>query len=114
MDGKKMPDMSKLKRCVKLCAGIFAILLLAISAFSQSSISLSGMVSSDGEGAMEGVLVKAKQVGSTITTTVVSDEHGRYSFPADELKPGQYVLTVRATGYDVAPATVTVPRQPPI
>ena len=37
---------------------------------------------------MEGVLVKAKAVGGTITVTVVSDEHGHYAFPADRLKPG--------------------------
>lgn len=92
----------------RMCAGAIAVLFFALSAFSQSSMSLTGAVSSDAEGAMEGVLVKAKQVGSTITVTVVSDEHGRYAFPADKLKPGQYVLTVRATGYDTAPANVTL------
>ena len=69
---------------------------------------VTGVVSSDAEGPMEGVLVKAKRVGGTITITVVSDDHGRYAFPADRLKPGEYVLAVRARGYDVPKTTITV------
>jgi virginiamycin B lyase len=71
-------------------------------------IALSGVVSSDAEGPMEGVLVKAKRVGGTITITVVSDDQGRYAFPADRLKPGDYALAVRARGYDAPKTTVTV------
>ena len=68
-----------------------------------------GVVSSAEEGPMEGVLVGAKKVGSTITTTVVSDEHGRYRFPASKLTPGQYALRIRAVGYDLAsPGTLEV------
>ena len=50
---------------------------------------------------MEGVLVSAKKAGSTITVTVVSDQDGRYSFPASKLEPGQYALRIRAIGYDL-------------
>ncbi len=50
---------------------------------------------------MEGVLVSAKKAGSTITTTVVSDSTGHYSFPAGRLEPGQYTIRVRAVGYDL-------------
>ena len=49
---------------------------------------LTGVVTSAEEGAMEGVLVSAKKAGSTITVTVVSDEHGRYGFAASRLEPG--------------------------
>jgi virginiamycin B lyase len=72
------------------------------------SIALTGVVSSDAEGPMEGILVKAKRVGGTITITVVSDDHGRYAFPADRLKPGEYTLAIRARGYEVPKTTVTV------
>ena len=48
---------------------------------TSPSVALSGVVSSVEEGPMEGVLVGAKKVGSTITTTVVSDEQGRFVFP---------------------------------
>jgi streptogramin lyase len=62
---------------------------------------LTGVVSAPGERSMEGVLVSARQDGSTITTTVVSDERGQYAFPASRLRPGRYTLTVRAVGYEL-------------
>jgi len=61
---------------------------------------LTGQVADD-HGAMEGVLVSAKKVGSAITTTVVTDKDGRYSFPATKLDPGQYAISIRAVGYEV-------------
>ena len=48
---------------------------------------------------MEGVLVNAKKEGSTITTSVVSNEKGEYSFPAGRLTPGKYTVSIRAGGY---------------
>jgi hypothetical protein len=42
---------------------------------------LTGTVRSAKEGLMEGVLVSAKRNGSTITTTVVTNAQGVYSFP---------------------------------
>jgi streptogramin lyase len=43
---------------------------------------------------------------------VVSDDKGRYSFPAARLAPGQYALKVRAAGFELEkPATVEVPAQ---
>jgi streptogramin lyase len=75
---------------------------------APSTFALTGIVSSDAEGPMEGVLVKAKRVGGTITISVVSDDHGRYTFPADRLKPGEYTLAIRARGYDLPKTTATV------
>jgi len=75
---------------------------------TQASVALTGIVSSDAEGPMEGVIVKAKRVGGTITISVVSDEHGRYAFPADRLKPADYTLAIRARGYEAPKSTVTV------
>ena len=61
------------------------------------------------EPAMEGVLVSAKKAGSTVTVTVVSDEQGRYSFPADRLEPGRYTISIRAIGYKLdGPKTADV------
>jgi virginiamycin B lyase len=71
------------------------------TAFAQSAVALSGEVSSAAEAAMEGVLVSAKRDRTTITVTVVSDEKGRYSFPAARLEPGRYSLTARAIGYEL-------------
>lgn len=50
---------------------------------------------------MEGVLVSAKAVGSTVRVTVVTDRQGRYVFPRERLMPGRYQLSIRATGYDL-------------
>ena len=45
------------------------------------------------------MLVTAKKDGAKIAITVVTDEKGRYSFPANRLEPGQYNLKIRATGF---------------
>jgi virginiamycin B lyase len=70
-------------------------------AIAQSANALAGIVSSDAEPRMEGVIVTAKQEGSTISVSVVSDENGQYRFPAGRLVEGPYTLTIRAAGYDL-------------
>ena len=69
---------------------------------------LTGTVRSTAEGPMEGVLVSAKRNGSTITTTVVTNAQGVYSFPRARLEPGQYSVTVRAVGYALEGASSKV------
>src|ERR1700686_3911658 len=76
--------------------------LIAARAQKLAPPALAGCVSSDAEGAMEGVLVKAKGEGKTISVTVVTDHEGRYSFPAKRLTPGKYNIDIRAVGYDLA------------
>ena len=68
---------------------------------AQGAAALTGVVTSDQEGPMEGVLVTAKKAGSTIATTVVTNKQGRYSFPASRLEPGEYTIKIRAVGYDL-------------
>ena len=88
-------------------AGVLAGLMMA-GANAQTA-ALTGQVSSAEEGAMEGVLVSAKKQGSTITTTVVTNDKGQFSFPADRIEPGHYNITIRAAGYDlVGPRQVDV------
>src|SRR5262245_25987703 len=70
---------------------------------------LAGVVSSQEEGNMEGVLVNAREANANFTVTVVSNALGRFSFPADHLQPGKYTVTIRAVGYDLAaPASIDV------
>ena len=77
-------------------------------AYAQDA--LTGRVSSNEEGAMEGVLVSAKKDGASITTTVATDAQGRYSFPAGRIEPGKYAISIRAVGYKLdGPKTVDVP-----
>jgi streptogramin lyase len=71
---------------------------------AQSSVALMGQVSSQEEGAMEGVLVSARKTGASFTVTVVSDDKGHYAFPAAKLEPGHYTLSIRAGGYEAAAA----------
>jgi virginiamycin B lyase len=72
------------------------------SAVSSAPIALSGTVSSDAEGKMEGVVISAKEARSPMTVSVVSDKEGRYAFPGDRLQPGKYTLKIRAVGYELA------------
>ncbi len=91
--------------------GLFFLGLTSIQAQTPSA-ALAGRVSSQEEGAMEGVIVRAKKTGSTIAVSVVSDAQGRYSFPANRLDAGQYALSIRATGYMLeGPASVNIGAQ---
>src|SRR5258706_11870219 len=88
--------------------GLATALLLTIGAQAQTT-ALSGAVSSAQEGAMEGVLVSVKKEGSSITTTVATDDKGQYKFPADRLESGKYAVSIRAVGYVLdGPKTVEI------
>ncbi len=93
-----------------LCFGWATILLPlpapSASTKSQPPVALSGKVSSQEEGAMEGVVISAKKGGGTITVSVISDEKGHFGFPANRLTPGHYSLSIRAAGYDLDGAGV--------
>src|SRR5215470_12166755 len=69
-------------------------------AVSARAEALSGQVTSP-QGPLEGVLVTAKKAGSTIAYTVATDDKGRYSFPSAKIEPGEYQISIRATGYDL-------------
>jgi virginiamycin B lyase len=72
-----------------------------LMAQDSGSVALSGVVSSQREGLMEGVVVSARRDGANFTVSVVSDAQGKYSFPRTHLVPGNYALTIRAVGYDL-------------
>jgi streptogramin lyase len=79
---------------------------------AQGTVALSGQVTSEAEGAIEGVVVTARKAGAKLSVSVITDAQGRYSFPVNRLEPGQYAITIRAIGYelggkptaDIAPA----------
>src|SRR5262245_48709943 len=76
---------------------------------AQAPAALTGQVSSAAEAVMEGVVVSAKRDGSTVTVSVVSDNKGKFSFPASKLEPGRYTLSIRAIGYELeGPKTADV------
>ena len=84
-----------------LNAGLFVAGISILAAQAQAPIALAGQVSSTAEGAMEGVIVSAKRDATIVTISVVTDEKGRFSFPAAKLEPGHYSLSIRAAGYDL-------------
>ena len=84
-----------------IVAGVMSLAPTELIAQSSDSIALSGIVSSQKEGLMEGVVVSARRVGANFTVSVVSDAQGKYSFPRTHLEPGKYALTIRAVGYDL-------------
>jgi len=98
---------------VVLGAATSRIALKAQQAPVPAAAALTGTVRSAKEGPMEGVLISARRDGSTITTTVVTNAQGAYSFPRARLEAGPYSVSVRAVGYvlDAAasrtPVTVT-------
>jgi streptogramin lyase len=92
---KTLPALIAVSLALTFAAGNF------VGAASAPAAALTGQISSEAEGRMEGVLVSAKGEGSTVTTTVVSDAQGRYSFPAARLAPGKYAVAIRAVGYQL-------------
>ncbi len=96
--------MSKRFFIVTLAAIVTAPQSLAptrLKAQSSDAVALRGIVSSQQEGQMEGVVVNARRAGANFTVSVVSDAQGKYNFPRTHLEPGTYTVTIRARGYDL-------------
>src|SRR5882762_4528485 len=76
---------------------------------AEGDAALTGIVSSEAEGKMEGVVVTARRAKSIVQVSVTTDADGRYSFPRNRLEPGEYALSIRAVGYDIeSPTKATV------
>jgi streptogramin lyase len=103
-----MKSVSILCTTIVLAAGLSTV-LANVRADERTPAALTGQVTSDAEGAMEGVVVTARKDGSIVSTSVTTDAKGRYAFPENRLEPGHYTIAVRAVGYDLpAPATANV------
>src|SRR5262245_33129535 len=92
---------------VSVALSMAALMLAASShmAAQAPASAVMGIVSSQAEGPMEGVVVSATRTGSTMTVSVMSDARGRYAFPANRLEPGAYSIHIGATGYDLEAAS---------
>src|SRR5215831_1826164 len=94
-----------------LTAGVAVMLShpLTQTVWAQGQAALTGTVSSDAEGKMEGVVITATKPGSIVEISVTTDAQGRYTFPESRLDPGEYAISIRAVGYDIdSPAKATV------
>src|SRR5947208_9860848 len=98
-------------RMLTLTASAAALLLAPAMqpVCAQDEPVLTGTVSSEAEGNMEGVVVTAARPGSIVRVSVTTDAQGRYAFPQNRLLPGEYSISIRAVGYEVdAPTTAVV------
>src|SRR5213594_38705 len=50
---------------------------------------------------MEGVVISAREDGSTVSISAVTNAEGRFAFPAERLESGHYTLKARAAGYEL-------------
>src|SRR2546423_977356 len=62
---------------------------------AEADAALTGVVSSEAEGKMEGVVVTAHRPGAIVQVSVTTDAEGRYSFPRNRLQPGASTLDIR-------------------
>src|SRR5882672_5103345 len=65
---------------------------------------LSGAISSASGQKLEGVTVSAKQEGTTITTSVYTDETGNYFFPP--MAAGKYQVWAQTLGFETTKSAV--------
>jgi len=90
-------------------AALLGAATIDLGAQGANTAALTGTVSSQAEGNMEGVLVTLRREGANHTVTVVSDAQGRYSVPRTHIEPGKHAVTIRATGFDLmSPASVEI------
>src|SRR5882672_9355448 len=72
-------------------------LLLAVSAFAQTSASLSGTVHDPQGGAVVGAKITLKDAGGTTQLETTTNSEGFYTFPI--IHPATYTVTIEATGF---------------
>jgi len=85
-----------------LAAILLEVPLAPVLAHAQTPPSaLTGQVTSAEEGSMEGVVISAREDGSTVSISVVTNAQGRFAFPAERLESGHYTLKARAAGYEL-------------
>lgn len=85
------------------------VLLRSQATFSQSAQTLgeiSGRVTSAEGKPLEGIGLSARGVSDSYTTTVYTDDSGRYLFPA--LPSGQYKIWAQAVGFETFKTEATI------
>jgi mono/diheme cytochrome c family protein len=87
-------------------AGILltSVAAAALAPASAADVVLNGTITSAAGAKLEGVTVSAKLEGSTITTTVYTDESGNYYFPP--LASGKYNIWAQALAFETTKSAV--------
>jgi hypothetical protein len=88
-----------LRKAIQVLAGIFAILLLCLPAFSQANFGrIAGIVTDQSGGVISGATVTIIDKDRGIARVLVTDEAGAYNAPT--LIPGEYIVRVEAKGFE--------------
>jgi streptogramin lyase len=94
--------------------GISTLALVVLGAGSLSTgaavSGLAGTVRSMDATAMDGVVISARALESSVTTSVFTDERGEYVFPP--LETGRYDVWAQAVGYETARAQIAIDATP--
>ncbi len=92
--------MRNLKTGLLICVAA----LLSVAEACAADVMLSGVITARNGQKLEGVTVSAKREGSTITTSVYSDNGGSYVFPP--LAAGKYRVWAQALGFEASKGAV--------
>jgi len=85
-------------KAIQLLAGIFAILLLCLPAFSQTNFGrILGTVTDTSGGVVSGAAVSVVDTERGIARNLTTDDAGEYNAPT--LNPGTYTVRVEAKGF---------------
>jgi virginiamycin B lyase len=88
----------------KMLASVAGVLALGLAAPACADQLLTGSIASATGQKLDGVQVSAKKEGSTITTSVYTDQNGDYFFPP--LADGKYRVWAQALGFHTATGSV--------
>jgi streptogramin lyase len=92
--------------------GLLGLTGLAAEQGDAAAIVLAGTTRGAAGQALEGITVSARAEGSTITTTVLSNEKGEFVFPA--LPAGSYKVWAQAVGFSASRADVRLEGTRPV
>lgn len=90
----------------KLLWAVLFVVILTPPLLAQFSSNLQGLVRDPSEGLIPGAAVALKNVSTGVETSTTTNTAGFYRFSS--LAPGQYELTVRASGFQATTITVTL------
>src|SRR5580693_1268756 len=90
-------------RC-QLLAGVAGLALAAAASGASADQLLTGSITSASGQKLEGVQVSAKKEGSTITTSVYTDQNGDYFFPP--MADGKYQVWAQALSFQTTKGAV--------
>ena len=96
--------MLKNRICILITVAAIALRGISLAQAPSSDTGLTGMVRSSEGKSLEGVGVSARAYNKTYTTTVYTDEDGKYFFPP--LEQGSYQAWAQAVGFERGSAEV--------